>query len=342
MTKNKSSGLTSAIEPVEAIRIVLKENENNILETPDKFITELERTGCPYSLCLSLGLILTCGNIQNILFHNNHDVSMKDINNMIICIKARTGLCKTKVIELLTILLQALDLTVPISEILPEKEDTSHTKKILLLDYHNFENDLIQLNLAIKNDKIEELLPLLPRLNLLAKAGVPDAMYLKGLCYLRGIGTVKDEKHAIKYLIAAANDGCGEAGALLGDIYYNADDRNYNLAYDYYTSLGAVSLSDERQNNIKAILTSDSMNIKTMFFNAIFIIYIFSFNVMLFNGTFSAAGALHHFWPVFSDILVCLIYAASIFYYRKYRFNNLTWSSLAIFIASLFCTVFAL
>ena len=107
----------------------------------------------------------------------------------------------------------------------------------------------------------------------MVQSGIPEAQYLKGLCYLDGIGTEKNPSKGFKHIMAAARAGHAEANAYMGDYYFNNEGfKDYTLAFEYYTQIGAIALSQERRENVKVILSAKKQNIIELIINGIMLI----------------------------------------------------------------------
>ncbi len=328
------------------IRTVISEKGIDILKDTEAFSKELIHKKVNSIAVMQLSLLLEAGNIRNYLTQIKSGITMVDVNNMITCAEEETGLSKTKLKLLLTAMLYGLSLPSAIEKVVIPKQDGSLVRQdAAILPLDQYVNQLKEIKQAVQEKKEEILKNKSVEFERLVNAGVPEALYLKGICYQDGIGTEADMKRALPYFISAAKAGHAEANAVMGDYYFEASEYgldDYSKAFEYYTQIGAVALSEQRKQNLLVIIASKKQNITQLFLTGILLVVLFIFNQQLGSGQFSLDAKAHWFWAIVSDLLCAATYGLAIWSYSIANYNRTKWAAAAMFIISAICTFFAL
>lgn len=315
----------------EALKEFVTERGTDALRSVDDAASSLREKNIPESTVLQISLFLKASNISNYYEQAKNGISMIDVNNIVTCACEETGLTKKSVKYLLTAVLYAIGVSTDIhTVVIPTEGDATEADKSILSE-ENYAEKLTAVQNAVKNKDEKQISALSADFNELVNAGIPEALYLKGMCCMNGIATEPNTETAYKYLAAASNAGHAEAAAVLGDYYYLSKTRcNYTKAYEYYTQLGAVALSDERKNNLKAITATEEQNVKQLALSGMLLIALIIFNAKIGAGFFDAAAKTHWALTVISDVLLCLIYGASIFRFTMLKYNKTKWVAVAM------------
>lgn len=156
----------------------------------------------------------------------------------------------------------------------------------------------------------------------LCNAGNAEALYYKGLCYKKGLGTQKDTSKAMKYFELSSEYGNSSAAAELGDTYFDIDMNT--VAYEEYTKIGAVSLSKDRRNNVKTLANNKVVVKKSFVFSMI--LYVISIIYMIFimgDQLFSTYRG--HMAVCVTGLVLCIANAvATCVYYRKKPYDSIS------------------
>ena len=328
------------------IRAIITEKKVDVLKNTEEFSKALLEKKVDNVVVMQLSLLLEAGNIRNYLTQVKSGISMIDVNNMVTCAADETGLTKKKIKLLLTAVLYGLSLPSAIeSLIVPQGNGEFGRVDSAIISADEYSVKLEEIKQAIKNKDEGKLKELSSSFERLVKAGVPEAMYLKGMCYKEGVGTEADVKHSLKYIMAAADAGHAEANAVMGDYYFDSptyDFADYTKAFAYYTQIGAVALSEERKDNLRVIMASNKQNIIQLILTGILLIASYFFNQQIGLGTFSTDLKTHWGWAITADILSTIVYGLSIFVYTKAKYNKTKWVAVTIFIITAITTFFAL
>ena len=343
---DKADNIEAYKELGTIIRAIIGEKKVGILKNTEAFSKALLEKNVDEVVVMQLSLLLEAGNIRNYLTQVKSGISMIDVNNMITCAEDETGLTKKKIKLLLTAVLYGLSLPSAIENvIIPQGNGEFGRADSAIISAEEYSASLEEVKQAIKNKNEGKLKELSTSFERLVKAGVPEAMYLKGMCYKEGIGTEVDVKHSLKYLMAAADAGHAEANAVMGDYYFDSptyDFTDYTKAFNYYTQIGAVALSDDRKDNLRAIMASNKQNIIQLILTGVLLAILFVFNQQLGMGTFSTDMKTHWGWAITSDVLSTVVYGLSIFVYTQAKYNKTKWAATTMFIITAITTFFAL
>lgn len=310
----------------EILRNIIRDNGSEILNDHTVLAEKLREHRCDEVIVCQILIMLKASNIPNYFPQQKTGISMIDINNIISCAVAETGLSRITVKNITSALLYGLSMPTDIETVvLPDEDytlsDLAHT------DFADAEQCLIRLESAIEDDDEEIVAEYAEKLEYLVKAGHPKALYIKGYCHCTGLGAVKDIDLAVKYLKASSAGGCAKAGALLGDFYFRGANEHgkypyYTKAFEQYTAIGSIALNEQRQNRIIAILNQANTNLKTLVFSGILLVGIIIFNILLGNGTFSFDGDSHWALSVISIILNSAVFGFGVFSSIKFKYDT--------------------
>lgn len=324
------------------LREIVKENGADIISDTKALGNKLTEKGLGENTVYQLLLIIKTSNITRYIPQISTGISMIDVNNIISCAEENSGLSKRTVKELVSCILYGLSLPTDIAKLSIPDEGTYKVKETYLLDFKEYEEELSILDAAVENMDAEAIAEHAETLEKLARAGHPDALYYKGMCYLKGISVSKNPALAKRYLIAATKSSCQKAEAALGDYYAEGDFPNYTLAFDHYTAVGSIALDKKRQENIKAIVQQKKANITTLVFSLIIFALTVVLNITVGSGAFSFDGSTNWVPAIFSIALNTLALGLGGYCLFKYRYNSIKWLIPAMAVITLFFTIIAL
>lgn len=266
-------------------------------------------------------MLLEESNITNYFSQADIGISMIDVNNIVSCSEINTGLNRGTVKNILAALLYGIGLPTDIENAIIQTENGLERKDTAILfraDYRDVESRISE---AVRLKDEISIKEVMPDLNRLADAGVPKALYWKGKCFYEGIGTVKDERKGFLYMKAAANAGCSDANAFLGDHYFDSLLPEYTTALGYYTEIGAVPLNSERQKKVKIILAAAKQNNKLVAMSGILLVLMYAFNVLMAQGSFMADRAHHNVLAIISSVLLTGLYGVFVYAFVKRKYD---------------------
>lgn len=269
-------------------------------------------------------LILRCGNIKEYVERNDKSFSSVEINNIIIGCEKQTGLNMETVKKCLYNILMSLGIDCRYEKIfIPSTDNGSYEfTETSFIPTDEIENELEKAEVFINGEnEIEKAIEIYIRL---AKAGSPTAMYNLGMCYFDGIGTEKSEEKGLKWIEAASKNGDPRAKIKLGDYYYfnnNIFKRNFNKAYDLYSSPGVLTVNPSIKHNIVNILNQKKTNFIVLVFGGILTVLIWVFLFLYPSLTHNAHNLIGLGIPL--TVISSLIYGGACYLYRVYKYNNL-------------------
>lgn len=265
-------------------------------------------------------LIFECSNVKTYLSMDN--ITVIDANNCLNQVVSNTDLNKYTVKKLLSVIFYAFGFQA-VSDEFDKSEIIQIKKSIKEFDLINpnqtdSKEILDRIDQYVEKGDTVELAHNAHVLENLVKNGDAYALYIKGKCLLKGIGTTADIKQAEIYLKRSSSKGFAKANSLLADIEYEKE--NYTLAYQYYTEIGTVALSEENQKRVIAILKNKKLNIRTFIGFLIVIVLIVIFNVLMATGSFCPSGCTHYPSGIISIIASIAILILMIFnmIFQKY------------------------
>ena len=315
-----------------ALRGLVKQSQGRDITqvlTVDNVSKALQEKNCDEIVRMQMCIFMREGNVARYITQNKLGVCSIEYNNIVMSATERSGLDQRTVIALLNVVLYALSKE-------PEQRYSAKVSDEKLsgiwaitskLDEQNLRNVRAALNEYVDNGHRNDIAHVLDDLNIMANAGIPEALYLKGKCYYEGIGMPKDTSAAYPYLAAACHGGSAEANAMLGDYYFERQDISFLFkteAYERYTALGAVALSEKRQDNLKALIEERAMNKKFVVGNFLAFIIAMVLNVLLTKGVF-LGGQRHIFWGVVAIIFSMAVFGFSVFEFIKWPYDEQRW-----------------
>lgn len=325
------------------VKKIISEKGLTCLEDTDAFVSLLKEKKVDTVLAMQLGLLLEAGNIKSYLTQVKTGITMIDVNNMVTCAEAQTGLSKKSVKYLLTVMLYGLSLPSEIATLRIPDESSYKQIDTALVNRDKYTAVLRDLRSAVNDKNEETVAENAAVLAEMVSAGIPEALYLKAVCYIEGIATEADHQKGFRYMQSAASAGVPEANAYLGDYYFEDDILcDYTTAFNYYTQIGAVAMSKERKQNLKVIVAAKRQNITQLILNGILLVLIYVFNVLVGKGGFSYNGAAHWGWAVTSMVLTTLIYGLQIAQLVFRRYNRTKWATAAMMVILALTTILAL
>lgn len=283
-------------------------NEQIILSDSSNAKKVMIANGINNKIANQIGLIFECSNIKTYL--KMEKMSVIEANNCLNEIVSSTDLNRRVAKELLSVVLFAfgfqsvsdeLDklLVVEIRKnakefdlISPSQQDSNEVLK--LIEQYVDKKDTV--SLGEKSHELEQFV----------KEGDAYALFIKGKCYLYGIGTTADANQARRLLERSASKGFAKANSLLGDLEF--ENRNYTKAYDYYTGIGAVALSSENQNKLLAILDNKKINLKMYVGSTIIFALTIIFDLLMATGHLCPSGCTHYPSGIISILLTVAVF----------------------------------
>lgn len=297
--------------------------------TADKISSALQRVNCDEVVRMQVCIFMREGNVVRYITQKNPGVCTIECNNIVMSATERSGLDQRTVIALLNVVLYALSME--LEQRYSAKVSEGQLSTVWAVTSQKDEDVLraarASLDEYVNSGKRKDVSRVLADLDTMASAGIPEALFLKGKCYYEGIGMPKDTSAAYPYLAAACRGGSAEANAMLGD--YNFEMRNIGFSYkteafERYTALGAVALSEKRQKNLKALIEERSMNRKFIVFNFLAFAVSVVLNNILTKGFFTG-GQRHIFWGFVANFISTLAFGVSILEFIKWPYDEQRW-----------------
>ncbi len=317
MSENIMSTLHEDVQ--EKFKTIVSGHGSSIIRDSERLRVALRGIGIDSRVVNKLIYVIESGSLKNYL--EKDKITLIEVNNIIIDVESKSGLKKSVVKEFLSIILYALGYQALSDELnsIQIVNTKSNMNTDSSFDTNTYEDELKRIEKAVDNtirykdssteggsDNENTIKYYSQILKKLVGQGNPEALYLTGKCYYYGIATEKNLNEAKKYFSKSADLGYSQASAFLGDIYFN--DCKYTDAYNYYTDLGAVALSNERKNNLSAILNYKKRNIALLAGSVVFLILVFTFNVLMMTGVFCPSGCTHYPSGIISMILSVLVF----------------------------------
>lgn len=279
----------------ETLKSLLSDyDKNTLIKNPVSMRTKLIESGIPSRDALMICYIFDCSYIDRYL--KKEELSIVEVNNCLEQIVIYSNINRVEAKRILSIILYVYGFNAVVDEfdriqvsqiskkvkdfdlIKPQFENSSHELEII--EMYVDKNDTV--SLGEKSHELEQFV----------KEGDAYALFIKGKCYLYGIGTTADANQARCLLERSASKGFAEANSLLGDLEF--ENRNYTKAYDYYTGIGAVALSSENQNKLLAILDNKKINLKMYVGSIIIFALTIIFDLLMATGHFCPSGCTHY------------------------------------------------
>ena len=314
---------------VDTIKSQLKEivsKDNGLLfESPADVKKILVSNNIDKKTASQISMIFECSHVINYI--KKDTLSLIDVNNCLNDIIDSTGLNAIVCKDLLSAILYAYGLQ-PITEEfdkshITELKRTGQDLELINPVSKSYEAELEIIDQYVENQHTTGLNEKAHILEQALRDGDAYALYIKGKCYLNGVGTAKDPARAKELLSKSSAKGFAKANTLLGDIALK--NYSYTEAYNYYTGLGAVALSPERQKNLSSILRNKKINRKMLVGSGIILALTILFNLLLMTGVFCASGCTHYPSGVISILLSLAVFAIIVFYYIHKRYDSPRW-----------------
>lgn len=316
-----------------ALRELIRDHGTEVLGDLTALEAKLKEKQCQDAVIYQLLLLLQAGNVQRYIPQVKTGISMIDINNIVTVAEQETGLSKSAITALLSALLYGLSLPTTIESVVIPTDGHDYARRDLAFaDYADYVRELQLLEQAVEQKAEGRVAEHAKALDTMARAGHPEALYLKGVCYEEGIATEPDTGKALHYFKAAAENGSNRANARLGDHYFEATVPHYTKAFSYYTVIGATALSPERRDNLKAILGQKNSNVFVMAFAAVLLALLTALNIAMGSGAFSADDAPHWVCAVISMVLNFGVFGVGVWSFIAAKYNSLKWIAPAMIV----------
>jgi len=310
----------------EILRSIIKEKGLEILNDTQALEAQLKEKHCDEKTLYQVLLVIKVSNFNRYIPQIRTGISMVDINNIVSCTEKETGFSKKTIKAVLSSIFYGLSLPTALESVVLPADKGEIIKDVALIEFEQYESKLKEIDRAINERDNEKIVEYAADLELMAKAGHPEALYLKGLCYYCGIGTEENFHEAQRYLQTAAKGGSIRANALLGDLYFNERTLpDYDRAFKHYTVIGAVAFSPKRQKNVQIILQQKDTNVVDVGLSVALWVVMLIFNIMLGSGTFSFDGASHWITAIISIVLSTAVLAFGVLDFLRTKYNSVKW-----------------
>lgn len=282
-------------------------DKNNLRDNPSSMRTKLIETGIPYRDALMICYIFDCSYIDRYL--KKEELSIVEVNNCLEQIVIHSNINRVEAKRILSIILYIYGFNA-VAEEFDKIQVSQISKKVKDFDLikPQFEDNNHELEIIERCVDKEDVASLEKTAHVLEQCvmeGDAYALFIKGKCYLYGIGTIVDKSQARKLLERSAQKGFAMANSLLGDLEYESE--NYTKAYNYYTGIGAVALSNEKQNRVLAIINNKKTNKKMYVGSIIIFVLTILFNILMAKGYFCPSACTHYPSGIISIILTTVI-----------------------------------
>jgi hypothetical protein len=316
----------------------------DIFRNSELLVEEIKGLNLSSTIKAQLALIFSCSTLRHYIYNSKSDLNMVDVDNAVHNVVNTTGLTYKVAISLIADIFYACGLSFAI-EYGPQLINNSVEYKLhALMPSAMAETEIkkaTELHKACENvsekdddlsdsavDAAETAESAVKTINGLCAAGISEGFYLLGRCYLYGeCGTDIDSKRAMKLMKIAAEQGEPKAAAILGDLYYQADDpveRDYTLAHHFYTKPGTLAIGKDRRTALQDIYKQHSANKTTLVFSGVMLALTVAFLVFFHEGIFSGANRL--VVGIILTVISAAAYACAIYQNRRKSFNGIRWS----------------
>ncbi len=292
----------------ETLKSLLSDSDKyNLRDNPSSMRTKLIESGIPYRDALMICYIFDCSYIDRYL--KKEELSIVEVNNCLEQIVIHSCINRVEAKRILSIILCVYGFTA-VAEEFDRIQVSQISKKIKDFDlikpqFEDSNDELEIINGYVNNEDVANLKKSSHVLEQCVLEGNAYALYIKGKCYLYGIGTTVDKSQARKLLERSAQKGFSMANSLLGDLEY--ENENYTKAYNYYTGIGAVALSNEKQNRVLEIINNKKTNNKMYVGSIIIFVLTVLFNILMAMGYFCPSGCTHYPSGIISIIFTTVI-----------------------------------
>ena len=324
-----------------ALRNLIDEKKASVLKDAAVVEEALKKEGVSSLLIAQFRLVLEQSDIGFYCSQTDFSITNTDVNNMAQSMVFKTGLTPITVRNLITALLIGLRITVAEGRIGPYYHDGYLTNGCSdTLPPQDYLSTLDKIDKAFASEDKEKINEVLPDLHILARAGIPRALYYQGLSLLHDY---EETIHAKAYELfrAAAEEGCMEANQYLGDAWFYNRPFNYTNAYHYYTNIASIALDKTRRENIRVILKSREENRQTLCINGIMTILMILFHILAIWNPFSIGMSVTVVWSVLCIAFLGLIFLCAVWYFFGRPFNRYKWVGVSLWLIFSICTFFA-
>ena len=297
----------------------------------------LKEKQVPQALIHQLILVIECSNLQGTLERISQTISSVEINNMIVVCYRKSGLHTDSIRARLFEVLEALNLDyAKTSFYLPSDSPSAVGDENSLKISSSVLMPAEQMEYELK--RAEDLRELSPEEALaiyidLSMCGSSAAMYQVALAYAEGRGTEIDEDKALHWFEAAAANGEARANYYMGNYYYNNPNylkRNFNLAYEYYTSPGCYYVNDEAKKNVVNIINKRKTNVVTLILAGLTLLTMWVFTFAVHNTVHNGSNLIA--LGIILSVIATAMFAGLVFVYIKTYYRDIKFFLPAIMI----------
>lgn len=306
-----------------AIKDFVSKNGVNLLSDTEQLKTFLIEKSVDSEDIEKLIYFLDNGNLLDYIARiEKSNISSAELNNIIVGSYKATGLQITLIKKLTSIVLSAMSVNYEYQtlECYDSDKEIFVEKETSFLSYDNIKDALGKAQMLRNFNKTDEAIKIYLTL---ANAGVSDAMYELGMCYLNEMDNSPNntnysgyrEQIAKQWFGKAASLGNYKARILLGDNYYNQSIYpDLQKALSMYSAPGVVTVKPTIKDKIINIINQGKSNIATLVISGIMLILMW---LSLFFEPFN-----HHMtMGIIINIFTTIIYGGSIFYNCLFKYN---------------------
>ena len=312
----------------------IKEYGNNAIWDKEKLYEYLVNKEVDNKTILHLSLVLSYGNIKEILDRSEQKISSVMLNSAIVNTVNNTGLKQSVVQGVFSDVFTALHISYEGETLFGFNTETGEPVSISgSLSSADIEQKLLvaeKLMRSFEESGISEAVQIYEELS---KSGSSEAMYMLGVIKRRELDgelnkiynrvlTAEEKKHEQELIChlfkCAAANGCAKAKAELGDIYY--EDCDYDTAYEYYSAPGVVTVKPNTKERIVAILNQRIQNVWLLVLGGVLLAGMWIFMILNLDS-------VHNFralygWGISINSIVSFVYVCMCYSIQKYRYKS--------------------
>lgn len=327
----------------EDLRKAVGQFGTDFLRDTEKVTEYLNSRHCDATAVYQFGLFLHSGNLTRYIPQIKSGIGMVDVNNIYVNSCQATGLNTDVVRQLLLAGLYALSLPTQLGSVYDPSLPLKGASLEALYQEEGAAEKLGAIREAVAARDEKAVKELLTPLNRMAGAGYTEAIFLRGQCLMTGLGVERNEVEGLKDLEQACANGYVPAYAAMGDYYFSEPIRkNYTKALQYYTMMGAVAHTKERQNNIRVAMEQKATNKKLWIANVILSVLLVLCNVLLMSGVLSGGGKVKIGWSVVSVVFSLLGLAPAVLSKLRTPYNSIRAAIPFTFFTAGLCLFFSL
>lgn len=280
----------------------------------EKLEAEMRSREIPEKTVMQILLMVSVTGFKDVV-QGNENVLENDLDRFVGNAQDETGLSRE------TILILAADISAalgyPVVTNYEQYVEAGRPAKAYVIPYKFYQTELERIHRKMQRSEVLDSVDV-KTLTRLTDEGIAEAQL-----YMSDYLEEKNPEKAEELLQQAAKQGCAEAQAKLGDLYYqDASADNWEHAYECYTGYGAACMTRKRQHALRDILNHKMYNVKMLQMSLLILA------AMVLMAVITPAGALYG-TNVFLKILFILldagVWVAAFIHYRAHPFAFLNW-----------------